>query len=242
MPELPEIKLMCDFLNKFSQNEIRDILTKKEDRKPNLTFPFTMSWNQHGKEMCCQTNHNEKLFFTLGFGTWSVVNPNRVEDKIKRNIVFSFVIDDNIHIVLIDQRRFSKWKIASDFSKSRGPDPLKDPKSFKENILKNLNKKIFDAPIYETMLDQKYFCGVGNYLRAVILNRINKDPFQKAREYIIHTGEIFLDTIIEVIQESYKLQSEDKMENIWYYPYGTGEKIVDKNNRTFWYDKKFLKN
>jgi formamidopyrimidine-DNA glycosylase len=230
---------MCDFLNKFSSNEIRDITTKNANKKPNLTLPFTASWDQHGKEMCCETNHGEKLFFTLGFGTWSVVNINKVEDKIRNNIVFSFVLDEHVHIVLIDQRRFSKWKVSSDFSKSRGPDPLKDAIAFKNNILKNLKKKVFDKPIYEMLLDQKYFCGVGNYLRAVILNCIDSDPFQSARDYIEKNGEEFLDTVIGVIQESYELQSSGKMVPEWYFPYGSGESIKDKNGRTFWFSKKW---
>lgn len=240
MPELPEVKLMCDFLNKFSYNKIQDIVTKKSDKKPNLTLPFTMTFSQHGKEMCCKTNYGEKLFFTLGFGTWSVVNINKVEDKIRNNIVFSFVLDEHVHIALVDQRRFSKWKVASDFSKSRGPDPLKDRKAFKDNILNNLKKKVFDKPIYEMMLDQKYFCGVGNYLRAVILNCIDDDhPFQSARNYIERNGEEFLDTVIGVMNESYTLQSEGKMVPEFYYPYGVGCSIKDKNGRTFWFDRKW---
>jgi len=107
--------------------------------------------------------------------------------------------------------------------------------------MKNLKKKTFDAPIYQVMLDQKYFCGVGNYLRAVILNCINDDPFQTSRDYINKNGEEFLDAVIGVIQESYDLQTDNKMEKAWYYPYGSGEKIVDKNKRTFWFDKRWLK-
>lgn len=242
MPELPEIKLMCLFLNKFSNNEIKEIITKNVKRKPELVLPFKMKWSQHGKEMCLETNNNQKLFFTLGFGTWSIVNPNRADDKIKNNTVLSFVIDDNVHVSLIDQRRFSKWKIQNDFSKSRGPDPLKDIQAFKDNIKKNLNKKVFDKPIYEMLLDQKYFCGVGNYLRAVILHYINDDPFQSAREYINKHGDTFLDVIPGIMNESYELQRDGKMEDAWYYPYGSGEKITDSNKRTFWYDKKWKKN
>lgn len=42
---------------------------------------------------------------------------------------------------------------------------------FRENILSNLSDKAFDRPICEALLNQMYFNGIGNYLRAEILYR-----------------------------------------------------------------------
>uniref|UniRef100_A0AAY5K5S3 Endonuclease VIII-like 1 DNA binding domain-containing protein n=2 Tax=Esox lucius TaxID=8010 RepID=A0AAY5K5S3_ESOLU len=70
--------------------------------------------------------------------------------------------------------------------------PLKsDPSlgsSRRENVLSNLNDRAFDRPICEVLLNQKYFNGIGNYLRAEILFRLNIPPFVKAR------------TVLEVLQ------------------------------------------
>lgn len=44
-------------------------------------------------------------------------------------------------------------------------------KYFRENVLSNLSDKTFDKPICEVLLNQKYFNGIGNYLRAEILFR-----------------------------------------------------------------------
>ena len=41
----------------------------------------------------------------------------------------------------------------------------------RENVLKNLGDKAFDKPICEALLNQKFFNGIGNYLRAEILYR-----------------------------------------------------------------------
>lgn len=41
----------------------------------------------------------------------------------------------------------------------------------RENVLKNLDDKAFDKPICEALLNQKFFNGIGNYLRAEILYR-----------------------------------------------------------------------
>ena len=38
-------------------------------------------------------------------------------------------------------------------------------KDFRSNILNNLEDVAFNGPICETMLNQKYFNGIGNYLR-----------------------------------------------------------------------------
>ena len=43
---------------------------------------------------------------------------------------------------------------------------------FRANILGNLEDKIFDKPLCEVMHNQKYFNGIGNYLRAEIIFRL----------------------------------------------------------------------
>ena len=50
-----------------------------------------------------------------------------------------------------------------------------DYDNFRQNIIDNLDEPAFkNKPICEVMLNQKYFNGIGNYLRAEILYRLNK--------------------------------------------------------------------
>ena len=42
----------------------------------------------------------------------------------------------------------------------------------------------FNKAICETLLNQKYFNGIGNYLRAEILYRLKIPPFTKARDVL----------------------------------------------------------
>ena len=76
-----------------------------------------------------------------------------------------------------DKLRFSKWKFTDGFSKNRSPDPVKEYDEFVDNIKKGFSKKsslkTFQSPISEVLLNQKYFNGIGNYLRAEILLRAN---------------------------------------------------------------------
>ncbi|KFQ71512.1 Endonuclease 8-like 1, partial [Phaethon lepturus] len=62
-----------------------------------------------------------------------------------------------------------------------GPCVLSEYQAFRENVLKNLDDKAFDKPICEALLNQKFFNGIGNYLRAEILYRLKIPPFEKAR-------------------------------------------------------------
>lgn len=43
-------------------------------------------------------------------------------------------------------------------------------------MLRNLADKVFDRPICEALLDQRFFNGIGNYLRAEILYRLACRP------------------------------------------------------------------
>lgn len=57
-------------------------------------------------------------------------------------------------------------------------------KAFRGNILSNLENVAFSKPICEVLMNQKFFNGIGNYLRAEILFRGSVPPFDPAREVL----------------------------------------------------------
>ncbi|XP_027029259.2 endonuclease 8-like 1 [Tachysurus fulvidraco] len=81
----------------------------------------------------------------------------------------------------VDVRRFGSWQPDGHWQKDRGPCVILEYKSFREKVLSNLADKAFDRPVCEALLNQKYFNGIGNYLRAEILYRLRIPPFVKAR-------------------------------------------------------------
>ncbi|NWW70103.1 NEIL1 Endonuclease, partial [Climacteris rufus] len=81
----------------------------------------------------------------------------------------------------VDPRRFGSWRLGDAWEPDRGPCVLTEYQAFRENVLKNLDDRAFDKPICEVLLNQKYFNGIGNYLRAEILYRLKIPPFEKAR-------------------------------------------------------------
>lgn len=67
-------------------------------------------------------------------------------------------------------RRLGGWAVvpvSSPWGKDRGPDPVKEFDEFCEHLQAHLGCAAFRKPISEVLLDQRYFNGVGNYLRYV---------------------------------------------------------------------------
>jgi len=75
--------------------------------------------------------------------------------------------------------------MGGEWGVDRGPDPINEYAAFRDNILANLQKPEFKKPICQVMLNQKYFNGVGNYLRAEVLFRLEVAPFSPAHEVLM---------------------------------------------------------
>jgi len=102
------------------------------------------------------------------------------------HLQFSTVTKKPVRVLsFVDYRRFGRWEIEGEWGKDRGPDPFFDYENFRKNVLDNLDRADFNRPICEALLNQKYFNGIGNYLRAEILFRAKVPPFTKAREVLV---------------------------------------------------------
>ena len=94
-------------------------------------------------------------------------------------------------LAFVDPRRWGHWALANDFDRrTRGPDATTEFAAFREHVRASLvgssaggrSAAAFDVPICEMLLDQRYFNGIGNYLRAEILHRAGVRPFERARD------------------------------------------------------------
>ncbi|KAM7039597.1 endonuclease 8-like 1 isoform 2-T2 [Acridotheres tristis] len=102
-------------------------------------------------------------------------------------------------LCFVDPRRFGSWRLGDAWQPERGPCVISEYQAFRENVLKNLDDRAFDKPICEVLLNQKYFNGIGNYLRAEILYRLKIPPFEKAR------------TVLEALQEQEKSKKDPSL-------------------------------
>lgn len=259
MPELAELKLTADYINEEAKNRIFYSVRKNPAHKgQEVEIPFmgfTISAESQGKELLLtltqfNSSNSIKLRMTMGMSGHFKWVENGVLSK-HSHLKFQ---SEYGSLDFVDVRRFGKWKIADTWSKDRGPDPISSFQDFVRNIKANLHKKDFDKPIHEILMNQKYFNGIGNYLRAEILYRVDVNPFISAREALQNKPEIYHLCKLLPLQ-AYKLGGGQLKD--WENPFGRVvdvdswdefmicygnpkmSKVTDKNGRTFWYDPRW---
>lgn len=103
-----------------------------------------------------------------------------------------FYTSDNSSVLLWeDVRRFGSCQMVTstnDWGEERGPDPLRNYHLFRAFVLQHYTQhSIFTThTIAEILLDQRFFNGIGNYLRAEILHRADISPFLTAKDVLAH--------------------------------------------------------
>jgi endonuclease VIII-like 1 len=273
MPEISEVRIMGEFINQISTKVDYFVGISKNPEhksKTNLSLPFKdfqLKACSRGKELKIkfidldfkyEESKIKEMVLTMGMsGNW-VYSPNVF--KIPKHTHLMFMGNDGSVLGMNDVRRFARWDWR-DWNIDRGPDPFYEFDRFKENILKGItgNRKIWNKPIYEVLMNQEYFNGIGNYLRAEILGRICLDPRFPGDIYISLAGEDFFNTLKNVIEESYILgggqfkdwynqedQKGEKWKSFqnWIGYYSNRERCIpvkDNNDRVFWMDKKWNK-
>ncbi|XP_060568020.1 endonuclease 8-like 1 [Ruditapes philippinarum] len=278
MPEGPELHIASRFINHMCKGRVFGKVLKSEiSKNPNVNPPaekYIISSSSRGKEIKItltettnadgdkklsksQTNTLD-ILFTFGLaGKFDFHEANELQKHAHLNF---FTCDSQPASVLsfIDYMRFGKWTPGADFSvKDRGPCVLFDYSNFRNNVLQNLNASAFNKPICEVLLNQKYFNGIGNYLRAEILHRMKIPPFVQARSVLEPLAECADDIKSEepdilqlchilphevIALESSWYDGKDRSDesntfNTWlqcYYQDGM-KNIADHNKRTIWY-------
>jgi endonuclease VIII-like 1 len=263
MPELAELKLTADYINQAVGNKIFNGLRKNPNHKgtlPEVPFSsFNIQAVSRGKELLTflyDYNSNDVITirWNMGMSGHFRFTPTGMENKHSH---LMFTTTDGHSLSFVDVRRFGKWKLATGWSQDRGPDPTLEFGEFKANLLANLHRREFDRPISEVLMNQKYFNGIGNYLRAEILHRMEEqNPFEPARSAIQQRGdELF--TLCKAIPELAYIMGGGEIKD-WQNPfkgetdyirtrgdfflcYGneTMSQLVDKTGRRFWYHPKW---
>lgn len=259
MPELAEIKIMADYINTVCNDEDFTIISVSPEVAGRLSLVqptdlqiFNISAESRGKELLLTLSSGHlkySLSVAMGMSGHWVLSKSVWDIPKHTHLKFNSV--SGRCLCLVDARRFARWKWSESWSSNRGPCPVKEFELFKKNIETNLSKKEFDKPIHLVLMNQRYFNGIGNYLRAEILFHAAQDPFVDARTALTQNPTI-LDLCSQLPKEAYILgggQLKD-WENPfkvpengfadWIQCYGRADHIVDANGRTFWYHKSQL--
>lgn len=265
MPERSEIKLMSDFINQFKEVDFYRIEKSSESKlkDPNIneTTPFRITALSRGKELRLTfSNHLEDMSMSMGMsGCWHFVEA----DKLPKHSHLRFYGKHNnldFCLVMQDARRFAKYKwVPKDWNSNRGPDPVDEYDLFVQKV-QNAPEKYLKSRLNEVLMDQSLFNGVGNYLRAEILYRMNCSPFITLDSIFnkidhVNQEDPFMRLCISVkscMEESYILgggQIKDFKNPFgvsasgfkdWLKAYNKGVSVIDNTGRRFWFDPKYL--
>jgi endonuclease VIII-like 1 len=246
MPEIAEVRLTSDYVNQVSPltfNKIRKNPSHKGTLPSVPLSSFNLISESRGKEfmlyiICTETKERLNLLMTMGMSGFFNITKTGSEAKHSH---LMFDSPQGWTLSFVDVRRFGKWKLAKGWSPNRGPDPIREFDKFKANILNNIDKPIFQKPIYEVLMNQTYFNGVGNYMRCEIVGRITTlNPFTPGITAINKHPEILL-LCKHIAEASYisQLNRDNSFKIYFYRNHMKCYSIIDSNNRRFWYDKKW---
>ena len=260
MPELAEIKIMAEYINEVCRGEdFTSIGVSPEVAKrlslvqPSDLQIFDISAESRGKELLLTLTagiYTKHISISMGMsGHW--IMGNKFDSPKHTHLKFNSISDKSL--CLVDARRFARWRWSEGWSHRRGPCPMTQTESFIKTVVYNLHKKAFSQPIHLALMDQTYFNGIGNYLRAEILFRADQDPFEEARVALVKNPKI-LELCSQVPFEAYRIgggQLKDWKNPFdvpsggfaeWIQCYGRADqRIIDKNGRTFWYFQNQIK-
>ncbi|XP_050401786.1 endonuclease 8-like 1 [Patella vulgata] len=288
MPEGPELHLSSRFINTVCRGRIftgKVVKSEVSTKNPDIDWDeksYTISSSSRGKELqitLTSTGNNikkntkkiaklkvpenagksQKIFFNFGMsGRFNFCESNEMVKHSHLN--FYTGCKPPMVLSFVDYRRFGRWRIDDDWAPDRGPCVILEYPQFRENVLKRLSDTAFNKPICEVLLNQKYFNGVGNYLRAEVLYRAGVRPFDQARavlEELVDTNcsgdtkikkengdvlELCNRLALEVVQLGATVYNPSPDEDhskftAWlqcYYNPGM-KNMVDHNKRTIWY-------
>jgi endonuclease VIII-like 1 len=270
MPELAEVKLTSEFISKHGGEFVKLEKSPVSKVKTDLTIPykkFILRSKARGKELIIdfidasvpyQESTSKRMKVTLGMsGAWIYYDPSNPDNEKYHKHAHLRVIDSKgMILALFDIRRFAKWSWSDFDFRGRGPCPFSETSEFSQNLRDNwqTHKDFKKHTLSEILMNQRWFNGVGNYLRAEILYRLDSDPFMISADLDLDKLELLVDLTINCIQQAYKLgggqlkdwknpDGEDPSSfREWIKCYSRLESTVDRTGRTFWFDKKWKKN
>jgi DNA-formamidopyrimidine glycosylase len=216
MPEGPEVRIIADCLEKVLVGKtLLNICFDERSRYarhplPNLdelTFPYKFSRVfTKGKKIIMMLSKDIYLISSLGMeGKWTF------EKGTHSNLWFELSDDEENNILYFnDSRHFGILEILTSENQLKerlskiGPDLLNEEVS--EDLWKKISrgKRIQKMQICKFLMEQKYFSGIGNYLRAEILYQAKIRPDRSLGELSDEELETIRVAALQLIRSSYE--------------------------------------
>jgi len=279
MPEHAEVKITSEFADIISRGRVFTHMSKSDVSKikteltvfENDTFWITST--SRGKELKLTlhrtgTDETKDLMIFLGMsGTFVNIRDSASEEvktKFLKHAHLKIHDENNGILAFHDTRRFGKWKWIDNgkWSDNRGYDPVKEHKLFRKDILDNIyTHKDFNSLVVHILMNQRWFNGIGNYLRSEVLYRVpDVNPWTPFNQLTSIQIEKIIQQCYECPIAAYELQggqfkdwknpfdelkkpAKVNEESIldWRKIYGSKNSsyITDGTKRRFWFDAKW---
>lgn len=218
MPEAAEVKIFTDQLTKeFGGQALQNLevvggrfLKEPIPNIKELNFPLKkVNFNSKGKFLYWtfgnwqfneEVDDNIETVFFITLGMAASFGPQSKHSALK----FTF---DKGDIYFNDIRHFGTFKISDKVSLeeklfSLGWDALKYP-TMPEALPNLLKSKHGNKTIAETLLNQKVFAGVGNYIRSEALYVSGIHPLRLVKDLSTEEISTLSSNIVKVVQEAY---------------------------------------
>jgi DNA-formamidopyrimidine glycosylase len=252
MPELPEVKIMTDEIErKFKGTILKNIkIESGKYDKHNTPIGYNeilkmlplkiKEIGTKGKLIWIELESENYVWITLG-----LTGELMLEDDKYTRVVFE---TNKGKFYLRDMRNFGTVKFI--FTKEEmikklsqlGLEPIDKDFSYPMFIQTLGKKRNLNKMIAIVLMEQDVFAGIGNYLRAEILYDANIYPMKKTGELTEDELKRLYKSMKKVVKTSYAIQQRDGLHQYPFKIYGRemtdkGEKVHKKklNERTIWF-------
>jgi formamidopyrimidine-DNA glycosylase len=213
MPEHPEVSLATQaikplIINKTISNIFVGNTSRYKNTLPNNFNNFKTTNNQvlnvqnKGKFQYWTFDNNWYMFCTFGM-------TGQYSPKPGKHLCLGIEFNDDTGIYFNDPRHFgtisftNKRQDLTSKLNDLGWDPVLMSLDKNFNWIKSQFK---NKTLAETLMNQKIFCGVGNYIKAESLYRAKLSPWKIANTLTEADIYLLCNSVIDVITESYNAQ------------------------------------
>jgi len=211
---------------------------------------WKISSQSRGKEMVILFDGGRPMTLSLGFtGNFSWVPYGGGAPKYWR---WRMVRSDGGAIYFSCKRKLSRID-PKHYSDHRSPCVWAENTEWESFIRGKLGLRKMRRPMYEVIMDQSLFNGVGNYIRAEVLQEVGGDPFMPANEYLGSNLKKLSLSLVILSSQAYALggyQGTDWINpngmdpgpfKAWLQCYSKMSRVKDSSGRSFWFDQKWAR-
>lgn len=262
MPEYLENKLYASALNARAKGYVFDSITygpckvpANSEPLPQILGQFTLSAKAIGKWLIIKLKQNNKLahslYISLSMKGQVVILSQQEYDAERKFVAVAFHRADGLVVGIYHKPSNHIVVYVDQEPDTLSYDLILQPSSFKQrlrSLIKSTRKNLQTTSICSLMLDQDFFPGVGNYLRAEALYKANIAPFTPASQL---KDANFLNRLLKAIEDkveefvckldnTYNMQDQEM--KVWFesdflkvYGRADSSRAFDSSGKKIWW-------